>query len=238
MYKNISYYEQKKYANLTDKAYDIIEEMIVTTELKPGQVYSEAELSGLVNIGRTPVREAIKRLEPTHVVNIIPRNGIKIAPVRLEECFLQMEVRIMLEKLVSVRAAKFSTPTERQIFLDLATRYRRSTESEDALNSIRIDYEFNTFMADCSRNIFAKTALLPLHPLARRLYFMQYNIDRQLTHRINQSHIAVMKSIAEGKEQETLDEMEDLIKNIKMLTVATMDSMITGGDFSKRITEK
>lgn len=231
MYKNIDYYANKKYSNLTDKAYDILEEMIVTLELKPGQTYSETELSNLVNIGRTPVREAIKRLEQTHTLSIIPRSGIMISPVRLEECFLQMEVRIMLEKLVAVRAAKFATPNERAFFLDLAARYQKATESEDNLAAIRIDNEFNHFTADCARNVFAKSALMPLHPMARRLYYMQYNIDKDLTKKINQSHMAVMQAISEGNEQNALKETEDLIRNIRLLSVSTMDSLVSNVDF-------
>lgn len=218
MYKNIDYYNQKEYLNLTDKAYDILEEMIITLELKPGKTYSELELSNMIGIGRTPVREAIKKLEGTHMLEIIPRSGIYITPIRLEECYLQMEVRLLLEKLVAIRAAKFSTPLEREEFIELSKRYEESTKNEDALLSVRIDNEFNHFVADCARNIFAKSALMPLQPLARRLYFSQYHIDKKLINEINASHIKTMRAIASGDEKSIVEIVEELINNVKALT--------------------
>lgn len=233
MYKNISYYDSIKYSNLTDKAYDILEEMVVTLELNPGQTYSESEISSLVNIGRTPVREALKELEQTHMISIIPRTGILIEPVRLEECFLQMEVRSMLEKLVAVRAAKFSLPSERKQIADLSKRYRVATNDEDSLAAIRIDNEFNHLTANISRNPFAKSALMPMQSMARRLYFMQYHVNRELTKKINLSHISVMDAISHGDEQTALKSTEELITHVRMLSMSTIDSLITYDGFFK-----
>jgi len=224
MYKNIDYFENKHYPNLKEKAYDILEEMIVTLELKPGTTYSESELSEATGIGRTPVREAIKNLETTHMLEIIPRSGIYISPIRLEECFLQMEVRVLLEKLVAVRAANFSTPSEREKFLELAKRYEESNKNEDALLSVRIDNEFNHFVSNCARNIFAKSALMPLQPLARRLYFSQYHINKDLIHRINQTHIDTIRAIANGESEKVVEITEELIKGVKSLTTFNLDS--------------
>lgn len=231
LYENIDYYENKNYQSLAVKAYDILEEAIVMLYLKPGQTYSETDLSSFTGIGRTPVREAVKRLESTYLLEISPRKGITITKVRLEECYLQMEVRNMLERLIAIRAAKFSTPQERKIFLDLADRYQAATDRMDALASMRIDYEFNDFESDCARNIFAKTALLQLHPLARRLYYMQFHVSESLTRDINNAHCELMKAIASGDENKTIHASEHLLKQIQKLTVSTMDTIF--GEFNQ-----
>lgn len=219
MYKYIDYYNQKKYVSLKEKAYDILEEMIITLELEPGEMYSESDLSNATGIGRTPVREAIKKLEETKLIKIIPRNGIYITPITFEECSLQMEVRVMLEKLIATRAAKFSTPNEREKFADLAERYKKSTEQDNALESIRIDNEFNHYLAKCARNIFATGALMPLQPMARRIYFSQYHINKKLIQEINQSHIDTMMAIIEGDEEKVISVIDNLISNVKKLTI-------------------
>lgn len=237
MYQYIDYYENKKYPTLTAKAYDILEEMIVTMELKPGQIYSENEISTLINIGRTPVREAIKEMEKAHVLTTIPRSGILITPVRLEESMLQLEVRSMLEQLVAVRAAKFALPSEREAMAELAVRYRHSSEQEDALGSLRADNEFNHMSSDFARNPFAKSALLPMQPLARRLYYMQYHVNKELTQAINSSHISVMTAIASGNERLAFTATEDLINGVRLLSVTNMDSTVHYGDFIKKYTE-
>lgn len=231
LYENIDYYQNKPYQSLAVKAYDILEEAIVMLYLKPGQTYSETDLSSFTGIGRTPVREAVKRLESTYLLEISPRKGITITKVRLEECYLQMEVRNMLERLVAIRAAKFSTPQERKIFLDMAERYQEATDQMDALASVRIDYEFNDFESECARNIFAKTALLQLHPLARRLYYMQFHVNESLTRDINTAHCNLMKAISSGDEASTVQASEYLLKQIKKLTISTMDTIL--GEFNQ-----
>ena len=64
-----------------DKTYYKLEEMIVLTQLKPGIMYTEKELADLLEVGRTPVREALQRLSLEGLVNIIQRRGVQITEV-------------------------------------------------------------------------------------------------------------------------------------------------------------
>ena len=60
---------------LTEKAYRVIEEQIVTLRLKPGEFVSEQMLSATYKFGRTPVREALQRLAREGLIAIFPRKG-------------------------------------------------------------------------------------------------------------------------------------------------------------------
>ncbi len=227
MYKRLDYFENMSFTNLTEKAYYILEEAIVTLELKPGQSYSEKELSSFINIGRTPVREAIKKLEQTRVIEIIPRNGITISPIRLEEALLQMEVRGLLEKLIMLRATKFSTPKEREHLLELANRYEIATKNKDAISSMRIDDEFNFFIADCARNVYAAGAIKPLQPSSRRIYFYRYYTDDEMTNNINYGHIKLMRSIANNESTtEVIKHLDNLFVYLKELVLKTFNSIV------------
>ncbi|MFZ0100934.1 MAG: GntR family transcriptional regulator, partial [Pseudolabrys sp.] len=61
---------------LTEQAYRLIEEQIVTLRLKPGDVLSEQMLSATFDIGRTPIREALQRLAREGLITVLPRKGI------------------------------------------------------------------------------------------------------------------------------------------------------------------
>src|SRR3974390_175408 len=61
---------------LTEKAYRLIEERIVTLQLRPGEIVSEQGLSATIKIGRTPIREALQRLARESLITILPRKGI------------------------------------------------------------------------------------------------------------------------------------------------------------------
>ena len=69
--------------DLSDQARTRLEEMIVSLELPPGSVWSEAELSAQLGIGRTPVREALQRLENEHLVTILPRHGVQVTEINV-----------------------------------------------------------------------------------------------------------------------------------------------------------
>lgn len=226
MYKRLDYFDGTNFSNLTEKAYYILEEAIVTLELKPGQSYSEKELSNFINIGRTPVREAIKKLEQTRLVEIVPRSGITILPVRFEEALLQMEVRSLLEKLIMLRAAKFATQKERDYLLDLASRYESATKLENAIEATRIDDEFNVFVSECARNVYAAGALRPLQPSSRRIYFQRYYVDKEMTTNINYSHIKLIRSVAKGDLDEVRENLDDLFKYLKELVIRTFNSIV------------
>jgi DNA-binding GntR family transcriptional regulator len=72
-----------EHSGLSDQARARLEEMIVSLELPPGSVWSEADLSAKLGIGRTPVREALQRLEGDHLVRILQRHGAQITEINV-----------------------------------------------------------------------------------------------------------------------------------------------------------
>ena len=92
--------------SLADAAYQLIEEKIVTLELAPGSRVTERALCELTNFGRTPVREALLRLAQGFLIEILPRNGVRIAPMDYEVVLMTLEVRRRVERLIVERAAR------------------------------------------------------------------------------------------------------------------------------------
>lgn len=220
-------FKQKNVDFLVDDASKKIEEMIVTAELKPGSIVSEKEISEYLEIGRTPVREALKRLESTHLFKTIPRKGILIRIVTVEELLLQMEPRKVLEELVVKRAAKYAFPAEREKLRQLASEYRKVTEEwAPAIEALRIDDEFNRLLCKASKNPFIGQMLLPQHALARRQYYLNYFIDKELTARVNYSHAKLMDAIADGDAKKALLELDELFKNLKEFNSISLSTWI------------
>jgi len=67
--------------SLADKAYETIKDMIITNQFEPGELINETQIQSLLNIGRTPVREAFLKLSYENLVTIIPRKGIEICSI-------------------------------------------------------------------------------------------------------------------------------------------------------------
>jgi DNA-binding GntR family transcriptional regulator len=104
----------------TAQAYRRLEEKIVTMALAPGTLLSESELAAQLGLGRTPVREALQRLATEHLVEIMPRRGIRVSVIDIRQQLRLLEVRRELEKLNAALAAGRASDDNRQQFRALA----------------------------------------------------------------------------------------------------------------------
>ena len=85
---------------LTDIAYEQIEEAIITLRIPPGSVISELTLSEMLNIGRTPIREAIQRLAREHLLLVLPQRGLLVPEIDLRKQLKLLETRREVERLI------------------------------------------------------------------------------------------------------------------------------------------
>src|SRR5690606_8499615 len=86
--------------------YRILEGQIVSGELPPGRELSERSISEQLKIGRTPVREALQKLAANHLVQVEPRRGTFVSPIRAESTAELFYVAWPLERLIMLRAAE------------------------------------------------------------------------------------------------------------------------------------
>lgn len=212
-------FHNKNQDSLVIDAYHRLEEMIVTCELKPNMIVTEKELSEHLNIGRTPVREALKKLEMTHAILFLPRKGILIRVVSVDELLQQLNVRSVLEDLAVKYATLYATPAERQQLFELAKEYRILTkEWHPAIEALRVDNKFNHLLCQCTRNPFISDTLLPLHTLARRNYYLNYFIDKNLTEKVNLLHADLMDAIADSNMEEAISCNNRLLEAVQQFS--------------------
>lgn len=186
---------------LGDKAYATLEELIVTGELAPESLWSEAALSEKTGIGRTPVREALQRLSGDHLVILLRRFGIKITAINVQEQLLVLEARRELERLVSACAARRASKAERKLILEQAAALRLAGKQKDVLGYLRHHFAAKKYAVTCSGNPFAARALSPLHALSRRFYFFHRESFGNLSE-LGALHAHLAEAIGKGKEDE------------------------------------
>jgi DNA-binding GntR family transcriptional regulator len=183
-----------------DRAYTVLEELIITGELAPASVVSESALTARLKIGRTPVREALHRLEFDGLVLILPRRGIMISDMNVKTQLKMLEVRRQLEGLMVRLAVARSSDSEKLHFRSVADRIEKAAQDEDGIAFIRVDREFNSLLSEAAQNEFLGKALGLMHGLSRRFWFFYYEevADVPLCTRL---HAEVARSIAEGNEE-------------------------------------
>ncbi len=205
---------------LADQARVILEERIVTLELPPGSVWSEFQLSEMVGIGRTPVREALQRLQTDHLVRILPRLGAQVTEINVTQQLLVLEVRRVLERLIAENAARRATPEERQQLLRMADTLEGMGDS-DVHKFLRFHYDIKRYIAACARNAFAASAIASAHAMSRRFYFLHYSRAHDLPVAARH-HTNVIRAVALGEESRASAASDALMDYVEQLTRDTV----------------
>lgn len=156
-------------SSLAEQAYEMLEEKLVTLQLPPGALVSEGELIEITGIGRTPVREAIQRLANQELLQVIPRKGLLVTPVSRTGMLHILEARKPLERLVVHRAALNARDEQRSRFSAIARDMALVHESLD--DFLRLDFELDKLIDECTPNPFATAALAPFRSHSRRFWY-------------------------------------------------------------------
>src|SRR5579875_2703107 len=98
---------------LADRAYDELRDRIVTLRIAPGQPIDEDRIGEELGMGRTPVREAIKRLALENLVTVYPRRGTFASDINITDLAHISEVRVQLEGHAAFRCAQRLTAEQR-----------------------------------------------------------------------------------------------------------------------------
>jgi DNA-binding GntR family transcriptional regulator len=207
--------------SLTDQAYSMLEEMIVTLKLAPGAAVSEARLSQVLRIGRTPIREALQRLARERLVMILPRRGIIVTEINVKSQLRLLDVRREVERLIARSAARRALPTERARFSEIARIFEQSARTNDETTFMRVDREFNELCSKAGRNEFAAGAMALMHSLSRRFWYIHYQeaADMPATAKL---HANIARAIAKGDEAAASRALDRLIDEIEKFTRATV----------------
>jgi DNA-binding GntR family transcriptional regulator len=159
--------------SLAEQAYRHLEEQLVTLVLAPGELVGEKDLVESAGIGRTPVREAIQRLSAEGLLQVLPRRGLMVTPLRRSDLIQIIEARRVLERLMVVKAAERATPDQRQALLMLAAHL--DTAGDDLDVFFRLDQRLDELLEAACNNHYLVQALTAMHSQCRRLWYLHRN---------------------------------------------------------------
>jgi DNA-binding GntR family transcriptional regulator len=203
-------------SSLADQAYDVVERMIVTLDLRPGTVFSETELSDRIGIGRTPLREALQRLAGARLVTALPRRGIMVTEINASEYLVLLETRRVLDRLIATRACRRATDEQRESLRQCAARIRQSAKNNNVDAFMRLDRACDEVLEAAASNPFAVQSATPLHAHCRRfwsVYFRNGDLRRSA-----ELHGAMMEAVAGGNEAEAAGASDALIDYLERFT--------------------
>ena len=173
--------------SMAEQAYRLLEEQLVTLKIPPGELVAERDLMERAGIGRTPVREAIQRLSSEGLLQVLPRKGLMVTPLRRSDLLQIVEARRVLERLMVVKAAERATPDQR----------------------------LDELLEAACHNRYLVNALVAMHSQCRRLWYMhRHRLDLLLSARL---HSGLALAVADGDGAGAIRALDEIISILEKL---------------------
>ncbi len=160
--------ELEKPVGLTDWAYQRIKGAILSLTLAPGAQLNINSLIEELNISRTPIREALLRLEKDGLVRVMPRAGFYVTEITRRDLEELYEIRELLESRAIEEAIINLSASDLEQIDGIVQGSRHSVREKDVDKFLRLEIEFHTFFIDHSRNRRLISIMESLHDLALR----------------------------------------------------------------------
>jgi DNA-binding GntR family transcriptional regulator len=183
---------------LADRAYADLRDRIVTLRIAPGAPIDEDVLGGELGIGRTPVREAIKRLALENLVTVFPRRGTFASEINITDLADISDVRIQLEGHAAYRAAQRITTTQRDELERLLVELDSSQGSDDIEALMELDTRVHRFVHRCCGNPYLQESLGRYFNLSLRIWYLVLDRLPHLFTRVHE-HGDLLRAIADGE---------------------------------------
>jgi len=140
------------YKPLREIVFETLREAIINGLLKPGERMMEIQMAEELGVSRTPVREAIRKLELEGFVVMIPRKGAYVAGISMKDIADVFEIRAALEGLAAALAAERITEEELEHLERLLVKIAECIEANDLKSLVDVDTEFHDTLYKACRN--------------------------------------------------------------------------------------
>ncbi|HVO15631.1 MAG TPA: GntR family transcriptional regulator [Alphaproteobacteria bacterium] len=180
--------------SLRARAYEEIKRRIITLQYRPGEYLNEAMISEQLGIGRTPVHQALDRLMLEDMVEVIPRKGVIVRPVSLDEVLQLIEVRLVNETHCVALAAQRATEAEIDELAAILGPTQTLIDLRDIEGLMLLDRNFHAGISAAAKNRVLANILLTLHERSLRFWFISLSDEAHLIE-VRDQHVDIHNAI-------------------------------------------
>jgi DNA-binding GntR family transcriptional regulator len=195
-------------ASLADRAYVAIRDQLIMLDIRPGEPIDDDALARSLGVGRTPVREALKRLEVDRLVVSYPRRGTFATGMDITDLAHISEIRVQLEPLAARRAAERAPRDLRAELEDIATAISElDVAVVDHAELMRWDLTVHRVIYRAAGNPHLDDVLVRYDNLATRIFCLFLDRLPSVDAHVGE-HVELLRAIASGD----ADRAEDLAR--------------------------
>jgi DNA-binding GntR family transcriptional regulator len=161
-----------KSISLSQQAYRKLREKILNNELRPGRFFLEKELAALLGISRTPLKEALVKLENEGLIEVQPRHGMQVLPLSANDMAEVYQIITSLEcEAVSIIAQKGLSQREVSQLEKTGAAMEQALAQNALADWARADEDFHRLLLDFCGNVRLKQTVLSFWDLSHRARF-------------------------------------------------------------------
>lgn len=213
---NFDKLEIRNYKPLGEIVFEYLRNAILSGELKPGERLMEVTIADQLGVSRTPVREAIRKLEKESFVIMIPRKGAYVADLTKNDILEVLEIRKELEGFAAALAADRMTDEEKDAMSNVVESFNLSLAKMDKRSMIDSDNEFHSLIFKATKNQRLINIIYDLHDQFQRfrlIYFSEFNNFKE----IQESHGRIFDAILKSDSNRAKEEAENHVESIREL---------------------
>jgi DNA-binding GntR family transcriptional regulator len=185
-----------------------IREMIIAGEFAPGERLVEGHIAELLQVSRNPVREAIRSLEATGLIEVIPRKGAHVSRVDMEEVRQIQELRSFIEPHAAELAAKRRSDADIARLTECIEKGLAATKSGDKVGAAGWHRDFHIALENAAGNPYIARALEPLRQRTELVFSVLQEERGEITWK---EHSAIRDAVAAGQARQARDLLREHI---------------------------
>lgn len=199
---------------LKELVYLELKHKILTGEIASQTRLMEIDLSEKMNVSRTPIREAIKRLADDGLVKVEPRRGAYVANISIKDMLDVFEVREDMEGFVAKLASERITDEQKKELATIAAEYEAAIKRPDKESIIELDEKFHNYIVACCNNETLAELINYVQELSLRFRYLYYD-DYSVYASTADQHNNIMQAINEGRGEDARREADAHVKGLK-----------------------
>ena len=208
---------------MVDDVYTSLLMAIVEARLGAGTPLSQNKLAARMGVSRTPVREALLRLERDGLVQRLPETGYVVATITVDEVNEACDLLRLLDTYVYTRAAERLSPVEMGGLLDLAHQLVDRAESGDTEAWRDADLRYHAVVMQAAQNRYVAQTLQQTRRRVQRFWLQKPHFDGRL--RIcSQDHVALAQAIADEDREVLSQTVHAHIERLRASVLARLES--------------
>ena len=185
--------------SMAERSYRLLRDRLIMMDIAPGDPINEAVLASDLGMGRTPIREALKRLEVDHLVVSYPRRGTFATGVDITELAAISEMRQVLEPLAARRAAENRGGALREELARTMQAIRTLDPLRNRRELMEYDLEVHRLIYRAAQNHHLEETLVRLDNLATRIWCLVLDRLPDIHGHISE-HATLIELILDGAE--------------------------------------